>query len=100
MQVMKFICRGETFEVNFKGEINGFENWKFLGVSFHHWRKSIDISFKEIWKKPELAKGGLVWDEDYGTVRTWRGEYLGKLPRITSCWKEENDVFAKNKQKI
>lgn len=31
MQVMKFVCRGEIFEVNSKGEIDDFENWKFLG---------------------------------------------------------------------
>jgi hypothetical protein len=82
----QFECRGEWFTVDEQGHINGFENWIFLGVSFHHWRNGIDVSLQEIFNG-ENATGGLVWDKDHGTTRTWGGQWSGKLPRITGEWK-------------
>jgi len=89
--------RGKIYQVNHKGQFRkhtvGPEqfspDWQFLGVSFHHWRKGLDVGFNEIWQDPKIAMGGLLWDSDHGTVRQWGGRYLGKLPRITACFIEE-----------
>ena len=62
------------------------KSWVFLGVSFHHWRQGIDLCLAEAFKAPEKLKGGMVWDIDHGTTRQWRGQYYGKLPRITNAY--------------
>jgi len=90
--MLYFRCRGEYFKVDEDGNMtksySDFSGqWKFLGVSFHHWRNGIDIRYsKEI--QPENLIGGLVWDLDHGTTRQWGGRYMGKLPRITQAWVE------------
>ena len=91
--MLYFRCRGEYFKVDEDGNMtqknnsNFSEQWKFLGVSFHHWRGGIDIRYsKEI--QPEKLINGLVWDLDHGTTRQWGGRYMGKLPRITQAWVE------------
>jgi hypothetical protein len=92
--MLHFRCRGEEFKVNSKGELiqaNRTEfsgQWKFLGVSFHHWRTGIDLRFEDI-SDPEQIIGGRVWDFDHGIVRMWSGSYFGKLPRITQAWEEK-----------
>ena len=88
-----FIIRGKRYEVNHEGYLRRADmkmdyspTWKFLGVSFHHWRQNIDIHLQEALKYPERLVGGRVWDEDHGTIRLWSGRYNGKLPRITSAY--------------
>ena len=93
--LLYFCTRGETYKVNEKGEMTQSKNndfsghWLFLGVSFHHWKRSIDRTFQEIWESPARACGGLVWDLDCGTTRVWGGNYHGRLPRIQRAWKGE-----------
>ncbi len=92
METLNFECRGKWFKVNNEGHItqidgNFSDQWQFLGVSFHHWKNSTDINFPEIWKNPQIALKGRVWDMDHGTVRIWSGSYAGGLPRITKIYK-------------
>lgn len=99
MKILYFRCRGELFKVNKKGEIgyayNGkseidfCKDWKFLGVSYHHWRNRIDLTLKEAFENPEKLIKGIVWDRDFGTPRIWSGYYMGKLPRITDAYIKE-----------
>lgn len=84
--------RGKRYKVNTKGHIQRTDiphtmsgQWVFLGVSFHHLRKGIDIPFHPD-TDPKEYIGGLVWDWDHGTTRQWGGSYNGKLPRITQAW--------------
>ena len=91
--MLLFQCRGEWFKVNNDGFItpaNGRDEfsggWEFLGVSFHHWRRGVDLLFSQDIDPTKLI-GGLVWDRDHGTTRQWGGQYNGKLPRITSAYK-------------
>lgn len=90
--MLYFRCRGEYFKVDDEGNMTQIRNscfskqWKFLGVSFHHWRKGIDLPFKEAKENPSKLVGGLVWDLDHGTLRRWAGRYSGKLPRITQAY--------------
>jgi len=94
MTTLHFECRGKWYKVKPDGDLiqeenhynNWDGNWIFLGVSFHHWRRGIDMTLKEIFENPVKAIGGLVWDVDHGTIRIWGGEYCGKLPRITHCY--------------
>lgn len=94
MKTLNVCIRGEYYKVNEEGEIFGgphnikepSKNWKFLGTSTHHWHNHIIHHFVDIWKNPELAINGYMWDEDHGTVRIWGGTYMGKLPRITACY--------------
>ena len=96
-QVLKFCCRGEWYKVKPNGDLlqvaNTYnewgETWKFLGVSFHHWRQGIDLSVTEAFQEPKKLIGGLVWDRDHGTSRQWGGQYNGKLPRITQAYTEQ-----------
>ena len=89
-KILYFSCRGEVYKVKENGELiqenNIFnkwdKSWKLLGVSFHHWRRDIDLSVEEIFKNPEKMVKGIVWDVDHGTVRQWGGRYCGKLPRV------------------
>ncbi len=90
---ISFIIRGKRYEVNHKGYIRRTDmkmdyspTWKFLGVSFHHWRQRIDIHLQEALEHPELLINGFVWDKDHGTERVWSGCYDGKLPRITDAY--------------
>lgn len=79
-----------SFDVNAQGHIRrcdmpemGFSSsWLFLGVSHHHWNNHITASLQAIWKDPQIALNGIVWDRDHGTMRTWGGY---KIPRITSA---------------
>lgn len=92
--MLHFRSRGEYFKVNEDGYMtqesnNNFSgNWKFLGVSFHHWRRGLDVVFSKAFKHPELLIGGIVWDKDHGTTRQWGGKYNGGIPRITSSWSD------------
>ena len=85
--------RGEYYKVNSKGEMiqnnrNDFSGqWKFLGISTHHMHNTIIHTFFDIWNDPSLALNGYLWDIDYGTIRKWGGNYNGKLPKITACYK-------------
>ena len=89
--MLYFRCRGELFKVNNDGFMTQAKNddfsgqWRFLGVSFHHWKQSPDVHYTKR-TLPENLLNGLVWDFDHGTVRTWGGQYLGKLPRITQAY--------------
>ena len=92
MAMLRLQIRGEWFKVNNKGEMTQ-ENrddfsgqWKFLGVSFHHWTNHIEVPFDPD-QTPDVYVEGLLWDEDHGTIRQWRGQYNGRLPRITSAYK-------------
>jgi hypothetical protein len=81
----------DTYCVHEDGNITIIGNaisghWKFLGVSFHHWKQSIDINCEQAFQNPKSIIGGLVWDNDHGTIGKWSGRYNGKLPRITSAW--------------
>ena len=88
-----FKVRGEWFKVNDDGFITQETNddfsgkWLFLGVSFHHWRNGLDVRFSQK-TLPENLIGGLVWDNDHGTIRQWGGSFLGRLPRITSAYND------------
>lgn len=93
MRIFNFTCRGETFQVNPKGHIrrSGTKwctNWCFLGISKHHWSRRYDVRYDTEMPNEDAKKlvGGIVWDCDHGSVRTWGGRYLGKLPRITSAY--------------
>ena len=99
MEVLNICIRGEYYKIDSHGCFFGGPNnviagckdgheWKFLGVSYHHWRKGIDRNFNEIIKNPKLAINGLLWDLDHGTIRQWGGQYYGHLPRITKAWIE------------
>ena len=91
---LHFIHFGKEYKVNKNGQLTQCNNkywgnnWLFLGVSFHHWRNGIDITFEQAFNNPKSIIKGLVWDVDHGTLRKWGGRYLGKLPRITSAWIE------------
>lgn len=97
--MLNIIIRGENYKIDKHGCILGGSNnveltcknghqWDFLGVSKHHWKQSVDFTFKDIQKNPKLAIGGLFWDIDHGTTRQWKGRYCGKLPRITNAWND------------
>lgn len=99
MKTLHIYIRGEHYYIDEHGCIYGGTNsvtpgcesgheWRFLGVSTHHWNNHIIYSFEDICKDPTLARGGYFWDVDHGTVRTWGGSYCGKVPRITSAWVE------------
>jgi hypothetical protein len=96
--MLHFKCRGEWFLVNEEGNMTQerhptfSEGWKFLGVSFHHWKNSIDLHFEEAKTNPTKLIGGLVWDFDHGSIRRWGGQYFGRLPRITAVYVEETPV--------
>jgi hypothetical protein len=98
--MLYFQCRGEYFKVDNKGNMtqgkndNFSGNWKFLGVSFHHWRKGIDLPFEEAVKNPSKLIGGLVWDLDHGTLRRWSGQYSGKLPRIMHAYSDSEQIIT------
>lgn len=87
--------RGEYYTIDKDGNITrddmpnmeSSDNWKFLGVSTHHWQNNVVHSFSAIWNEPQLAINGYVWDRDHGTTRTWGGKYCGRIPRITKAWK-------------
>lgn len=90
---LHFIIRGTEYKVNERGLLTQCNwrfsgGWQFLGVSYHHWRRGIDINLKEAFENPKLLIKGLVWDRDHGTIRQWGGSYYGKLPRITCAWIE------------
>ncbi len=92
--MLYFECRGEWYQVNKKGfiksnQLSSFSSsWKFSGVSFHHWRNSLDIKYgPEI--NPQSIVGGIVWDIDHGTTRQWGGCYNGKVPRITAAYTDK-----------
>ena len=91
-QILNFHIRGERYEVNRKGQMRRTDmpmefsdSWKFLGVSFHHWKQSIDLTVTEAFKNPDALVKGLLWDSDHGTPRQWGGCYNGRIPRITSA---------------
>lgn len=95
MWILKFECRGQWYAVNEAGEMTSEHEfphfsgaWKFLGVSFHHWRNGIDVHFTKDTKAAALI-GGRVWDLDHGSTRVWSGRYFGKLPRITRAYYTE-----------
>jgi asparagine synthetase B (glutamine-hydrolysing) len=89
-KTLYFCCRGEIYKVKENGDMlqeNNHYNewdskWKLLGVSFHHWKKDIDLTLQDIFAHPEKMVKGIVWDVDHGTVRQWGGRYCGKLPRV------------------
>jgi hypothetical protein len=91
MNTLHFMFRGIEYKVNEKGFINGSSAWVFSGVSFHHWRRGIDVSMNQGFDDPKSLVGGLVWDVDHGTTRQWAGTYCNKLPRITSAWVQDGN---------
>ena len=94
MAILNFTCRGERYKVREDGAMGyakntGFsEQWRFIGISRHHWRKGLDVPFSPNTPAEEFV-GGLVWDIDHGTVRQWGGRYGGRLPRITKAHYEQ-----------
>jgi hypothetical protein len=90
--VLCFTHRGKNYQVNEDGMIKGpnsnefSSSWTFLGVSFHHWRQSIDVHWLDAFENPKSIIGGIVWDVDHGTTRKWGGQFHGKLPRITNAF--------------
>jgi len=66
------------------------DNWKFLGVSFHHWTTGIDTHFHKKVDANELIEG-IVWDMDHGTLRQWRGRFCGRIPRIRAAYWENTE---------
>lgn len=97
MKSLVFFHRGIKYRVSLEKETMGHvmeygdhsftlpnESWRILGVSFHHWRKSIDKSISCL-KNAQDFNNGLIWDIDHGTVRQWGGQYGGKLPRVTGA---------------
>lgn len=90
MKFLFFECRGERYCVHENGNLTKVghhvsNQWKFLGVSFHHWKQTIEVTCEQAFNDPKTIIGGLVWDKDHGTIRQWGGKYNGKLPRITSA---------------
>jgi len=96
-RVLKFECRGGWYKVKENGDMLQVDNtynewdgnWRFLGVSFHHWTKHVELTCKETFKNPKALLKGIVWDVDHGTTRLWGGSYCGRLPRITAAYIEE-----------
>lgn len=94
MKTLLFEARGEWYKVKENGDLlqvnNTYnkwdKNWKLLGVSFHHWKQSINLGVKELFKNPDKMKNGIIWDIDHGTTRVWGGQYNGKLPRVSSAY--------------
>ena len=94
MKTLFFECRGEWYKVKQNGDMlqvnNTYNewnnNWRFIGVSFHHWRKGIDKNVKDAFNNAKNIVGGLVWDIDHNTTRQWVGSYCGKLPRIRQAY--------------
>jgi len=70
-------------------------SWKILGFSTHHWHNRITILLTPD-VKPEDLKRCFVWDSDHGTVRTWGGQYAGKLPRIQQAWITDSEGGSSN----
>ncbi len=94
-KVLHFTTRGQDYHVNESGDIyyndlNPSGDWKFLGVSHHHWSNHIDVHLDAAFDNPKSLIGGLVWDLDHGTTRQWGGSYNGKLPRITAAYVTSN----------
>jgi len=93
-ELLYFEIRGEWFVANERGDLTQanrlrFTNdWTLLGVSFHHWRNNVDVTFQDSWDNPKRMVGGYLWDIDHGTVRTWGGSYNGKLPKVTMAYKK------------
>ena len=91
--MLHFKCRGIWYKVRDDGMmtregIPEFSyDWFFLGVSFHHWRKSLDVPFSSDVNAENFLRG-LVWDRDHGTVRSWGGSYFGSLPRVTAAYRD------------
>lgn len=73
---------GSLKQMNRKDDFTG--EWKFLGVSFHHWRQEIDLYFHPNVEAAKFIKG-YIWDLDHETVRTWGG---GGEIRITQAYKD------------
>ena len=94
MRILHFQCRGQWYKVTEEGhiirtDIPDFKpsgQWLFLGTSNHHWRMGVDVNLETAFNEPEKLVGGLVWDLDHGTTRTWGGSYNGKLPRVTAAY--------------
>lgn len=93
MKILNIEIRGELYKVNTKGQLirtdmpmEFHDSWRFLGISFHHWRNGIDMNLRHAFKSPEKLIGGLLWDIDHNTIRKWGGKYNGKLPRITNAY--------------
>lgn len=94
-KTLHFTHRGIEYLVNQSGEMiqaaresEGFSGqWKFLGITCHHWTRHVSFPLhSRMFDDPKQLIGGIVWDNDYGTVRTWGGMYNGKIPRIQNAW--------------
>jgi hypothetical protein len=75
---------GDSYVVDSKGRITQShrfrENpkdfsgqWLLEGVTHHHWSQH-PIGWETIMKDPTIMKGGIVWDLDNGTTRSWNGQ--------------------------
>src|SRR3990167_9564621 len=97
MKTLHIKIRGEVYKIDCHGCFFGGPNnvtqgckdgheWRFIGVSTHHWHNHVVHNLKSILDNPKLAVGGYLWDVDHGTTRIWGGRYCGHLPRITTAY--------------
>ena len=94
IEILIIQIRGEIYHVNSIGQfvrtdmlMKFHDNWRFLGVSTHHWNNHIVHNFTTIWQNPDLAINGYLWDLAHGTTLIWGGSYNGRLPKVTLCYK-------------
>lgn len=79
MRVLRIQHGTEWYTVNEQGHIArpglvaGSDSWVFLGFSFHHWRRGIDVTLAQIFANPNVLKGKTLWgwDRDHGHLRAW-----------------------------
>lgn len=100
MKTLHFIYCGTEYAVSLEKETLGHvlqygshifqlphPEWVILGVSKHHWSRTVDVPIVTDINPKSLIKG-IVWDRDHGTIRKWGGVYFGKIPRISTAWVE------------
>lgn len=98
MKTLHFIHAGTSYACSLEPETLGHVtrygehtwklphgSWVILGVSRRWNQKCIPVPLTP-GIDPKTLIGGYAWDRDHGTIRTWGGQYRGKLPRISSAW--------------
>lgn len=74
-------------------------SWKIIGFSTHHQQNRPVISMAEAAKDPEKIIKTYVWDVDHGTIRSWGGQYHGKVPRVQYAHLENPRKGGKSRSK-
>ena len=92
MKTLHFTFRGQPYMVNEQGHINAngighfSPSWVFVGGSKHHMNQRPTVYLQHAFQFPEHLSGCYGWDLDHGTLRTWGGQWAGRIPRIENAY--------------